>query len=262
MPGTVGSGKIYAGSDFTGGFSGLSWTADLVTPLEGGVALTCVNEGSFASTVDETGGILAITTDTGDNDNAALFAGVFAPRDGKIITRARFKYSNVDCAVFFGLTETLNLAGAPVMPAEFATATMTYNGTGGMIGFNYDVDGTTDDWRAVMGDGGAAISDSSNGISVTSVQGTAATLTADNYVVAEVILNEDGSGECWLGHAGDVDSSIGAPNLRLIKRFSSGTLLTTTDVFHAVLMIENRSGNARTLEVDYFYAEGGRDWRA
>lgn len=254
MPGTVGSGKIYFGSDFTGGFSGLTWTADLVTPLEGGVGLTCVNEGSFASTVDESGGILAITTDTADNDNAALYAGVFCPRDGKIVLRTRFKYSNVDCAIFVGFTETLNLAGAPVMPAEFATATMTYNGSGGIVGLNYDVDGTTDDFRAVMGDGGAAISDSSNGIRAT------ATVTADRWFEAEVILNEDGTAECWLGDSGHANS-LSMNKLRRIKRFYTGTLLTTTDVFHACLMIENRSAAARTLEVDYFYGEAGRDWR-
>ena len=48
---------------------------------------------------------------------------------------------------------------------------------------------------------------------------------------------------------------------RLIKRFSTGTLLTSTDLFYAVLMIENRSAAANVLEVDYFYGEGGRDWR-
>ena len=36
--------------------------------------------------------------------------------------------------------------------------------------------------------------------------------------------------------------------------------LTATDVFYAVLMIENRSAAARVLEVDYGLAEGYRDW--
>ena len=49
--------------------------------------------------------------------------------------------------------------------------------------------------------------------------------------------------------------------VREIKRFSTGTLLTTTDLFFATLMIENRSGAARVLEVDYFDGEAGRDWR-
>ena len=251
---TIGSGRVWVGSDFTGLYDSIVWgAANLVAPLDDGIGFTSVNEGTFATTVDESCGVLAITSDTGDNDNAALVAGKFAPRDGKVVMRSRFKYSNVDCAIFVGFAETMAL-DTPVMPAEFATATMTYN-PGGMVGFNYDVDGTTDDFRAVMGDGSAAISDSANGTRAN------ATLTADGWFEAEVILNEDGSAECWLGDSGHISSDSIHNKLRLIKRFSTGTLLTTTDLFFAVLMLENRSANARVLEVDYFYAEGGRDWR-
>lgn len=239
---------IRYGSDFVGG----PYSAATALPPDihaFGVGTEVYN----VPTVDESGGILSVTTGGSDNDNFVLRSGVFAPRDGKIVLRTRFKYSNVDCAIFVGFTETLDTT-TPVMPAEFATATMTYNGTGGMLGFNYDADGTTDDFRAVMGDGGAAISDSSNGTRAN------ATLTADRWFEAEIILNEDGSGECWLGDSGHAFSN-NELKLRLIKRFSAGTLLTTTDLFFACLMIENRSGNARTLEVDYFEGQAGRDWR-
>lgn len=250
----LGDGKIVYGSDFTGIYNDVAWgTGTLVAPLPGGLGFTSVNEGSFASTVDESGGVLAITTDTADNDNAAIIAGKFAPRDGKMTMRARFKYSNVDTSIFVGFAETMAL-DTPVMPAEFATTTMTYN-PGGLIGLQYDVDGTTDDFRAVMGDGSAAISDSGNGVRAN------ATVTADRWFEAYVVLNEDGSGECWLGDSGHVQGTSKETKLRLIKRFSSGTLLTTTDLFYAVLMIENRSGNARVLEVDYIFGEAGRDWR-
>lgn len=253
MPGA--NGRIAFGSDFTGLYDSVAWGASQLVAGEGlgnGLGFTSVNEGSFASTVDESGGVLAITTDTGDDDNAVLVAGKFAPRDGQMWMEARFKYSNVDCAVFVGFAETM-AKDTPVLPAEFATATMTYN-PGGLIGFSYDVDGTTDDFRAVMGDGGAAISDSSNGIRAN------ATLTADRWITARVILNPDGSGECWLGHSGNANSNK-MNNLRMVKRFTTGTLLTPTDLFFAVLGIENRSGNARVLEVDYMVGEAGRDWR-
>lgn len=248
-----GNGKPIFDNDFTAYYDAQTVGTD-TTYLGGGISLIGVNEGSIASTIDETGGVLAITTDTADNDSHGLAAGVFAPRDGTITVEGRFKYSNVDCAVWFGLTETLDSA-TPVMPSEFATATMTYNGTGGMIGFNYDVDGTTDDFRAVMGDGGAAISDSSQGIRAN------ATLTADRWFEAKVILFPDGSGECWLGDSGHVQGGSSETKMRLIKRFSTGTLLTNTDVFFALLLLENRSGNARVLEVDYFRGWAGRDWR-
>lgn len=253
---TIGSGKITVGSDFTGIYDSVVWgTGNLVAPLDDGIGFTSVNEGTFASTLDEACGVLAITTDTGDDDNACLFAGKFAPRDGKMVMRARFKFNSSTLgAVWVGFAETMAL-DTPVMPSEFATATMTYN-PGGQIGFNFDTDGTTDDFRAVMGDGSAAISDSGQGTRAN------ATITADRWYEAEVILNEDGSGECWLGDLGHVNSDGIQNKLRLIKRFEAGTLLTPTDLFFAVLMFENRSAAARLFEVDYFYAEGGRDWRA
>lgn len=241
-----GNGKIYFGSDFVGANGSAA-------VLDSSVQAFGVGTETYAATVDEAGGILALGSGATDNDNAVLRSGPFAPRDGKIAMRARFKYSNVDCAVFVGFTETLDTT-TPVMPAEFATATMTHNGTGGLVGFNYDVDGTTDDFRAVMGDGGAAISDSASGTRAN------ATLTADRWFEVEVVLNEDGSAECWLGDSGHANSDS-MNKLRLIKHFKTGTLLTSTDLFFAVLMIEARSAAARTLEVDYFKGEAGRDWR-
>ena len=247
------SGKIYGHNDFTGIYNDVVWgTGTLVSAAFAPFGFTSDDEGSFASTVDEPGGILAITTDVGDDDSAVLFAGPFFARDGGMRMGARFKYSNTDCAVFVGFAETISLT-APVMPAEFATATMTYN-PGNMVGFNYDVDGTTDDFRAVMGDGSAAISDSGNGTRAN------ATLTADRWFEAEVIVNTDGTAECWLSDVGHVDPE-GFPTLRLIKRFSTGTLLNTTDPLYPILMIENRSANARVLEVDYMWFEANRDRR-
>ena len=119
-----------------------------------------------------------------------------------------------------------------------------YNGTGGMIGIQYDVDGTTDDFRAVMGDGGVATGGSGNGTRANAV------LTADLWHVTRVEIDTNGAGRVYHGSRND--------NLELVKSFTAG--LTPTDQFHAVLMAENRSGNARVLEVDYFYASGGRDW--
>ena len=238
---------IHFGSDFVGGAYGTA--AALPGDVYGfGVGTEVYN----TPTVDETGGILSIATGGSDDDNFVLRSGVFAPRDGKMVVRSRFKYSNVDCAIFVGFAETLDTT-TPVMPAEYATATMSYN-PGGLIGLQYDADGTTDDFRAVMGDGSAAISDSGNGHRAN------ATLTADRWFEADVILNEDGSGECWLGDSGHAFSD-NTLKLRLIKRFTTGTLLTTTDLFFAVLMIENRSGATRTLEIDYFEGTAGRDWR-
>lgn len=240
-----GRGKILIGSDFTGSCvtaAGLN-AADLQAY---GVGTEVYGVGTTPN------GVFAFATGGSDDDNAVVRAGQFRPKDGPHTLHVRFNYSNVDCAIFFGFTETLDTT-TPVMPAEFATATMTYNGTGGMVGFNYDVDGTTDDFRAVMGDGGSAKSDSSNGIR------SNATVTAARWFEGQVTLYPDGSAECWLGDSGHSDS-LKYNKMRMIKRFTTGTLLTTTDQYFATLMIENRSGTTRTLNIDYFFVDAGRAW--
>ena len=244
MPSPQGSfGRTDVWEDFLGVDPDATWAAggfDI-----GNVSVTSVNEGSVETTVDEPGGIIAITTDTADNDNVALYVGRFQPSLGTTVMECRYKYDNVDTSIFAGFCETLDKA-TPVMPAEFATATMTYNGTGGMIGVQYDVDGTTDDFRAVMGDGGVATGGSGNGTRANAV------LTADLWHVTRVEVDPNGAGRVYHGSRND--------NLELVKSFTAG--LTPTDQFHAVLFAENRSANARVLEVDYFYASGGRDWNA
>lgn len=240
-------GRIPFGSDFCGNAS---------TAAAMGADLHIFGVGTEvydAQVVDESGSIASFTTGGSDNDNIVIRCnGPFAPADGEMWVEARFKYSNVDDSIFVGFTETLDTT-TPVMPAEFATATMTYNGTGGMIGLQYDADGTTDDFRAVMGDGGAGVS----GSSTTGIRANA-TLTADRWFIARVELHPDGSGDCLLADVGHVDGAS-KPTLRLIKHFAAG--LTPTDLFFPVLMAENRTANARTLEVDYFLGEAGRDWR-
>ena len=250
------TGFIRAENDFlSGAYADVVWgTGVLVSNAFDPFGFTSVHEGSFASTIDEPGGILAITTDTGDDDNACLFNGAYFARDGGCRMGARFKYSNTDCAVMVGFSDLISLT-TPVMPLEFATATMTYLASTNVVGFNYDVDGTTDDFRAAMGQSGAGISDSST----TGVRANA-TVTADRWFEAQVTIGVSGITECWLSDSGHIDGD-NVPNLRLVKRFSTGTLISQTVGLLAELIIENRSGNARVLEVDYMWAEGNRDRR-
>jgi hypothetical protein len=238
-------GQISIFDDFLGPDNDLTWGTGTVRL--GRFGFVSVNEGSFEWTVDEPGGIVAITTDTGDDDNAVVMAGTFKPADGPIVTEWRFKFSNVDCAIFAGFTETLAL-DTPVMPAEFATATMSYRGSGGMVGIQYDVDGTTDDFRAVFGDGGAAVS----GADAAGTRANA-TVIADRWYIARVEVDPEGTARVYFGDADNTKTGI-----KLVKTVEHA--LTATDVFYAVLMIENRSAAARVLEVDYGLAEGYRDW--
>lgn len=239
-------GEILVEEDFTGFDADKTWGTG--TFNVGRVFVCSVNEGSIEHTVDEPGGIVAFTTDTGDNDNVAIFAGPLKAADGPLVVETRFKYSNVDCAVFAGFTETLD-GTTPVMPAEFATATMTYNGTGAIVGAQYDVDGTTDDFRAVFGDAGAALT--GNGADANGTR-TNATLTADRWFIVRAEIDPNGAARVYFG-----DQTANS-QMKLIKSITGG--IPTDVVLFPTLMIENRSANARVLEVDYFRARGYRDW--
>ena len=233
---------IRAYTDFTGAFGDTTWGTGEV-PLEGGWGFVSVNEGTLNTVTDESGGVLQFLTDTGDNDNVALLAGPFDPSQGPIQVEARFKVADTitAAAVFVGFTETLAL-NTPVMPAEFATATMTYNGSGGLLGLQWDSDATTNAWKATCGDGGAV-----SGSAAFGANGTNATdaMVQDEYDIARVVLHPGGGGEVWHDDEAVV---IGA------------TGLTTTDLFYAVVMLENRSAAAIEFEVDYVEATGVRDW--
>ena len=236
----------------TGVASGIVWGTGYVSVGE--LGFVSVNEGSLAWTIDEPGGILAITTDSGDDDNACLLAGRYQPGNGAVAgggaeMEARFKFDGAATtfpAVFVGFAETMAF-DTPVMPAEFATVTMTYNGTGGMIGAQMDVDGTTDDFRALIGDAAAG----GTGSGTTGVRANE-TLTADEWYVVRTELDPAGTGRVYVGHKGDA--------LDLVGNFTTAGV-TGTDQFYAVCMAENRTGAARVFEVDYVYSRGFRDWR-
>jgi hypothetical protein len=233
-------GRLHIHEDFLGcGAPNAAWS-DTGIGHVGQLAFTSVNEGSFAFTVDEPGGILAVTTDIADNDNWAGFAGTFKPADGGCYMEARFKVAVITTSsVFCGFSETLD-ATTPVMPLEFAIATMTYNGTGNIAGLLQDKDATTEDWRAGFGNGGAVVAGAD-------ANGTRAyeAIVADRWQVVRVEIGADGDAYCYL-------------NGRLIKKVADA--VTPADVLYATLMVENRSGAANTIEVDYFHADGGRDW--
>jgi len=243
-------GEIRAFQDFTGSYEDVTWAATSVD-LGGGWAMVSENEGTLNSIIDEPGGILEFLTDTADNDNVALFAGPFKPSDGGVVMECRFKVADdLNFAVFAGFAETLAL-DTPVMPAEYDSTTMTYNG-GGTVGLQYDLDGTAGDFRAASGDGSAVTGTGKSG-SVATVDSTRAnqTITADEWYVCRIEIGPSGRCDYWIAHDGElehVESITGA--------------ITTSDNFYALLMCENRAAAAHNFQVDYVYARGFRDWSA
>ena len=246
-------GEIRAFNDFLGSFEDVTISANVDTDLNGGWAAVSVNEGSINKVLDEEGGIIHFATDTGDNDNIALFSGPYKPSNGGVVMEARFKVADdLVVGIFAGFTETLD-KDTPVMPAEYATATMTINGSGGVAGLQYDNDGTTDFFRAASGDGGAVTGTNKDGTALTATTLTTSpqVVTADKFVVVRVEISPNGRIDTYLSADKEltlVDSITGA--------------ITASDVFHAGLMLENRQGAAKEFEVDYVYARGFRDWTA
>ena len=235
-------GTIEAWTDFTGAFGDTTWGAGEV-PLEGGWGFVSVNEGTLNTVADESGGVLQFLTDTADNDNVCLIAGPFDPSKGTVSFEARFKIADSITvgAVYAGFSETMAL-GTPVMPAEFATATMTYNGSGGMVGLLWDPDASTNAWKALAGNGGAVSNSGNYGANGTNASEA---MVLDEYDIVRVELQPSGFAQVW--H----DEELVA---------SGQTSLTATDLVYAVLMCENRSAAAEEFEVDYVYVSGVRDW--
>jgi hypothetical protein len=235
-------GTIEAYNDFTSFQGDLTWAAGQVD-LGGGWGMVSKEEGSINELTDESGGVLQFLTDTGDNDNVALTSGPYDPSKGPLVVEARIKVSgNVTrSAMWVGLTETMAV-GDSVFPITTSGTTLTYTGSGGMVGLLWDPDRTTNAWLAVAGDGGSA-----SNTAVFPTDGTAATNVAvtDEFDVIRVELYPSGFAKIF--HDEELVDS-------------GQTSLTTTDLFYAVVMCENRTAANEEFEVDYVYCSAVRDW--
>jgi len=208
---------------------------------QGNILYSSVNEGSFAITVDEPGGILSCVTDTGDNDNVAIHTSPFKAADGGCVMEARFKLAAITTpAVFCGFSELL-AADTPVCPIEASGTSATLSSSGATAGLLFDIDCTTDVWYAVCADNSAA----ATGNLTASIAPV-----ADSFDVVRVEVDPNGTARVY--HAKN------DTGLQLIATFTEA--LTTSVILFPVLLCENRSGAANTMEVDYFYAKGYRDW--
>tara|TARA_R110000765_G_scaffold210578_1_gene315750 strand:- start:120 stop:911 length:792 start_codon:yes stop_codon:yes gene_type:complete len=229
--------------------------------LGGGWAAHGVNEGAIDAVVDEPNGIVALTSDTADDDNIFISAGTWSPINGGMVMEARIRIVDsvaVDrAAAWVGFTETLSIA-TPVMPFETDTTTTTYNGSGGMVGFGFDSAADVVGWRFAGGDGGAALAtEDSNGTVGTALGILApATITADLFWVFRIEVATDGTARGYFGDAQNNEQG----SMQYVGKVTGA--LGTGDQFHATTGIENRSGANEILEVDYTSAEGFRDWDA
>ena len=233
-------GKMRASYD--GGQAPDAWGTGEGT-IGGGWGYVSKNEGSFAIVADEPGGLLQVTLDTADLDNFTMKAGPFRPADGGLVFECRFKMADiVKTDAFIGFTETLNLA-TPVLPATFSGSAMTYVGSGGMIGWEFDEAGTVDTWRALGGDGGAVVGGADANGTVT----TEGAPVNDEFDLFKVEIDTDGAARLYHDEV-------------LVKSIAATGSITPGDNFYAVLMFNTNSGGTAIVEIDYAEAEGWRDW--
>lgn len=248
-------GLIEVREDFVGGYDG-GPGGDNVTPALGGqigsLGFASVNEGSLAPLTSTASGVIQTITDTGDNDNNVFWAGAFRPADGHMVLETRIAphtaLSTLQ-AIYVGFAETL-AKDTPVMPAEFATATMTFN-SANQVCLMYDGDATTGSWRAAAKNASNVVS-STNGDLPPAVEGGTGVATPPVVDTWDVIRVEIGVEGTWRVRLNGVTVKASTT--------SSATWLDPTKFYHAVVMHENRSGNAVTDYIDYVYVRAGRNW--
>lgn len=248
-------GLIEVREDFVGGYDG-GPGGDNVTPALGGqigsLGFASVNEGSLSPLTTTASGVIQSITDTGDDDNNTFWAGAFRPADGAMVLEARLcPHTALSTAqsYYVGFAETL-AKDTPVMPAEFATATMTFN-SANQVGLQFDADGTTDSWRGVAKNATNVVSGSNGDLPPVTEGGTgvATPPVVDTWDVVRVEIGVEGT---WRVRLNGVTVSASTT--------SSATWLDPTKFYHAVVMQENRSGNAVTTYIDYVYVRAGRNW--
>ena len=205
------------------------------------------------TTVDEPGGVMSITGAGAAADGLAIISSKFCPNDGTISMGARFKYATgADVRLFVGWAETVD-RDEPVNPATVSGTTLTVNNSGETFGVYYDTGATTDDFRAIATNGSAI--DSATGLGTLGARANAA-LTADSWNVVRVEVDQNGVGRVYLGNAANDPSGTGP---KLVYTLPAGYLTTTAQYTPYVLLAANSTGD-ETMEVDYYWARGSRDW--
>ena len=189
----------------------------------------------------------------GAGDGIALIASKFCPNDGAIQMGIRFKYSAVtDMRAFVGWAATVD-RDEPLNPMTISGTTPTINNTGETFGFSIDTGATTDDWRVISTNGTSI--DSATGLGTLGARANS-TPAADSWVVMRVEIDQNGAARAYLGDS-SVDPSGTGP--KLIYSLPAGYLTTTSQYTPYALLAAESTGDP-TFEVDYFWANGSRDW--
>lgn len=216
-------------------------------------------------TVDESGGVINFSGAAGAADGVAIFGSPMIPAsNGTMVTGGRAKVSSAaDYRFFAGFQQTVSLSET-VNPYTLSGTTLTANAAGEVVGFYYDTQATTDDFRFMAGANSAAstsaaLSYALGGATTLGSLGvrTNTTLTADRWFLWRVEIDADGTARGYFG-----DATMANQNgLTHIATLKAGDLSTTATYYPIVQLLEQSTGDP-THELDYFFATGNRTWAA
>lgn len=205
-------------------------------------------------------GVATFSGAGGAADGAALYSMPFKPStQGTITMEARFKTAALTTYRFFvGWQETVAVA-EPVNPFTLSSTTLTANNGGNVFGMYYDTAATTDDVRAMASVGGVAATSAQN--EAGTAYGTLGirantTLVADKWQYARVEIDTNGAARAYWG---DITLDPKNTGPKLVATLKAGTL-STTALYHPILLMADPSTNDPLHSVDFFGAEGGVDW--
>lgn len=259
-----GRGKIEVFEDFNGiaaaatisdATAGTRYNDITIIAVSGDVAMD--------HTVDEGGGVASFSGAAGAADGVVITTSPCIPSgNGTMIVEARCKVSAVtDYRFFCGFQQTVSLSET-VNPFTLNGTTLTANAAGEVVGFYYDTQATTDDFRFMAGSNSAASTAAAldyalGGATTLGSLGvrTNTTLTADRWFIARVELDADGTAR---GYFGD-ETMANVNGLTHIATLKAGDLSTTVAYFPIVQMLEQSTGDP-THEIDYFLFRANRDW--
>ena len=214
-------------------------------------------------TVDEPGGVISFSGAAGAADGVAIFGSPMIPGTcGTMVVEARAKVSAAtDYRFFCGFQQTVSLSET-VNPYTLSGTTLTANAAGEVVGFYYDTQATTDDFRFMAGANSAASTSAAldyalGGATTLGSLGVRcnATLTADRWFIARVEIDTDGTAR---GYFGD-ETMANVNGLTHIATLRAGDLSTTATYYPILQLLEQSTGDP-THELDYFHFKGNRDW--
>lgn len=261
-----GRGKIEIFEDFTGIAAAVTLTDATAGNRHNDLTLVAISGNATQDwVVTESGGVSTFVGAGAAADGVAVLASPMQPSvNGTMLIEARWKSSVVtDCRLFVGFQQTASLSET-VNPFTLSGTTLTANAAGEVVGFYFDAQATTDDFRFMSGSNSAASTTAAldyalGGQTTMGSLGVRAnaTVTAAKWSILRVEIDTDGTARGYCG-----DETMGnTTGLTHIATLRAGDLSTTT-LYHPHVHMAQHSTGAGVHSLDYVRISGNRNWAA